>query len=211
MRDQHKRGALVARQLQHQGKHTVGGRPVQIASGLVGQYAGGFGDQCARNRNALSFAAGQFRRAVVHTVLQTHAGQRFQGRLRRFGRWHTAYPQRHGYVVQCAELGQQMVKLVHKTEVAIAQNSLRCRCDFRQVLPHQLHAATGGCVQCAQQMQQGALARTGGSHDGQSFAAAHAQIDALQHGHIKAAFGEAFGQTGCRQYHVTHNAMPRQG
>ena len=39
---------------------------------------------------------------------------------------HTPYPQRHGHIVQGAELGQQMVKLVNETQMLVTQTPKRC-------------------------------------------------------------------------------------
>ena len=80
-----------------------------------------------------------------------------------------------------------------------------------EVAAHQLHAAGAGGVQPAQQVQQGALARTRGTDDGQRLTGGHLQAHSLQHGHIQPAFGEALAQALTTQHRVIHSAAPRQG
>jgi len=53
----HKSRAMRTRELQHQLKHAIGGGPVQIAGGLVGQHARGLRHQGPRNRHALALTA----------------------------------------------------------------------------------------------------------------------------------------------------------
>ena len=209
--DDDKRRALVARQVHHQFEHPVGRAAVQVAGGLVGQHAGGLGHQCAGNRDPLALAAREFRRPMLQPVLQADTGQRRRGRSRAVGRRHAPDPERHRHVVERAEFRQQMVELVDKPEVPVAHVALCARAQSGQVLAHQLHAATGRRVQRAQQVQQGALARSRCADDGQCFAGMHLQVDALQHGHVEPAFGEALGQALRLQHHVTHNAVPRPG
>ena len=210
--DDDKRRALVARQLQHQLEHAVGGAAVQVAGGLVGQHAGRLGDQCAGNRDTLAFAAREFRRPVLQPVLQPDAAQASSVAARALsGGRHAPDPQRHGDVVQRAELGQQVVELVDETQVPVAQIALHAGAQLRQVLAHQLHAAAGGRIERAQQVQQGALAGTRGADDGQRLAGVHLQVDALQHRHVEPAFGETLGQALRLQHDITHNAGPRPG
>ena len=64
----------------------------------------------------------------------------------------------------------------------------------------QLHAAGGGRVQPAQQVQQRALARARGADDGQRLAGMHLEVDAAQHLDVEAAFGEALGQALAGQH-----------
>jgi hypothetical protein len=90
-----------------------------------------------------------------------------------------ADPQRHGHVVQRAEFRQQVVKLVDKAQVLVAQPALRRRIQLRQRLAQQLHRAAGGRVQPAQQVQQRAFARARGADDGQRLAGLHVQVHAL--------------------------------
>jgi hypothetical protein len=65
---------------------------------------------------------------------------------------------------------------------------------LRQRLTLERDLAAAGRVEPAQQVQQRALARTGGTDDGNRFARAHVQVHALEHGDVDQAFVETFGE-----------------
>eukprot|EP01040_Poterioochromonas_malhamensis_P022980 gene22980-28056_t len=75
------------------------------------------------------------------------------------GQRQAADAQRHGHVVQRTELRQQVVELVDKPQVLVAQLPLALRRQRRHLFALQAHRARRGCIQPAQQVQQGALAR----------------------------------------------------
>ena len=56
-------------------EHIVRGMAVEVAGGLVGQHAGRPRHQCARQRHALAFAAGQLAGIVLFARGQTHHAQ----------------------------------------------------------------------------------------------------------------------------------------
>jgi len=59
---------------------------------------------------------------------------------------HAANPKRHGHVVKCAEFRQQMMELIDKTQVLVAQLA-QCRgVQTRQGLAHQRYVARGRLV-----------------------------------------------------------------
>ena len=145
-------------QLQHEVEHAVGGAAVQVAGGLVGQHAIGPRHQRTGHRHTLTLSARQLRRPVVQALLQTHGLEHVGCGQRGLTPVLPAYPQRHGHVVQRAELGQQMVKLVDKAQMLVAHAALRCGRQARHVLPEQSHLAAAGQVQPAHQVQQRAFA-----------------------------------------------------
>ena len=215
--------ALGACQLQHQFENAIGRAAIQVASGLIGQHAGRSRDQGACDGHALALAAGELGRAVQQTRLQSDTTQHVSRDLARLRRRHAPNPQRHGNVVLRAELGQQMVELVNKTQVLVAQAPLCRSVLLRQVLPLQADRATGRCVEPTEQMQQRAFSGTRCADDGQRLAGMHIEVNALQHGDIEPAFGETLGQAtrtqddfaaGLRvinrknRCHLTHNAAP---
>ena len=207
MRHHDERRALLPRQLQHELEHALGRGAVQVARGLVGQHAGRLGDQGTGDGHALALAARQLGRAVLHTPGQAHLGQHLLRAARAFLVGQAPDAQRHGHVVQRAELGQQVVELIDKTQVLVAQITLLRRRQLRQVLAMQVHAARGGRVQRAQQVQERALARARGADDGQRLARAHFQVHALQHGHVQAPLGEALGEAPGLQHDLVFEAI----
>ena len=57
MGDDDKGRTVLLGELQHQSENLFGGTAVEVACGLVGEYAIGLGDQCAGDGYALAFAA----------------------------------------------------------------------------------------------------------------------------------------------------------
>ena len=215
MGDHHKSRALIAGQFHHQSKHLGGRAAVEVAGGLVGQDTRRLGHQGAGDRHTLALAAREFGRSVVQTLTQTDAAQHGLSAFGGLGSRLAANPQRHGHVVAGAELGQQVVELVDKTQVAVAHVALSRGAQARQVLAFELYLPAARRVQAAQKVQQGAFARARGAHDGQGLPRFDAQVHALQDGHVQAAFGEPFGQAVRLQHsavgEVTHSAKPPRG
>jgi hypothetical protein len=79
-------------------------------------------------------------------------GQQLPGLIGGLLAVHAPDPQWHGHVVQSAELGQQVVKLIHKAQVRIAQATDGGGVHVRQGLSHQVNAALAGRVQTPEQM-----------------------------------------------------------
>ena len=79
--DQHERCVTAPRRVQQHGENAITIFLIEIARGLVRQYARGFGDEGARNGNALTFTAGELRWQVLQAMRQAHRSQK----LSRFG------------------------------------------------------------------------------------------------------------------------------
>ena len=108
------------------------------------------------------------------------------------------------------------MKLVDKTQVRIAQATLRSGIQIGQRLPAQRHATAAGRVQAAQEVQERAFTRARGADDGHRIATLHLQVNAAQHGDVQAPFGKALGQAGASQqgltvHRLTHSAAPPPG
>ena len=83
MGDHDKAGVEPFIEFLHQIKQALCAGAIEVAGGFVGQHAGGFGDQCARDGNALAFAAGKFGGVVRQAFCQTDILRAFR---RRWGR-----------------------------------------------------------------------------------------------------------------------------
>ena len=152
------------------------------------------------------------------TFGQPYLRQHLQGRFPCLRTGLAADPQGHGHVLGSGELGQQMVKLVNKTQMAVTHVALFGQTQTRKILPQNAHAATGRHIQSAQHVQQGALARSGCTNDGDRFTGHYPQIHALQHRQVdRLALMKPLGQSLGLQHRksilgklprITHNAMP---
>ena len=156
--DETGRQSLIERQ--HQLEHCFGSPPVEIAGRLIGQHARRFSDQRAGNRRTLALAAGQLTGRMIKTMAQAHFTQHRGCPLIRFGLGQTADVKRHRHVFQRAEFGQQMMKLIDKTECAIAQASACCFRQRGKILAQQTDSPLAGGIQAAEQVQLCAFART---------------------------------------------------
>jgi hypothetical protein len=196
--DHHKGSALVTRQAQHQLEHRVGGAAVEVAGGLVGQHAGRLAGQRTGDGHTLAFTARQLRRVRAHTrAFRPTCLSMASACARAAATGMAAYAQRHGHVVQRAELGQQVVELVDEAQVLVAPQALFGRAHAGEVAPHQPHRARGRRVQPAQQVQQRALARARRAHHGQRLAALDAHAHAAQHAHVQRIGAAALPQSAC--------------
>ena len=184
--------------------------PSRLPVGSSASTQVGWTDQRARHGHALPFAAGQLGGMVRHALGQPYLRQHLACRLARLRARLAANAQRHGHVVQRAELRQQMVELVDEAEVTVAPAPLFGRIQRGEVAAHQFDLARGGRIQPAQQVQQRALARARGADDGQRLAGTHLQVDATQHLHVEcvlaAAFAEALVQAFALQDDLIHSA-----
>jgi hypothetical protein len=92
-----------------------------------------------------------------------------------------------------------MMKLIDKTEQAIAQIAPRALTQLCKDFPGNAHAASGGFVEPTQQMQQGAFTRPRRAHDDHKLACAHRQLNVTQHLERLIAITVRFTQTPARQ------------
>jgi hypothetical protein len=70
-------------------------------------------------------------------------------------------------------LRQQIVRLKDEAYLPIADLRQLQVVERGEVLSIEQHLATGGAVECADDLQQRAFARAGRANDGESFAAGH--------------------------------------
>ena len=177
---------LLARQLQHQLEHAVGGVAVEVAGGLVGQHAGRLRDQRAGDRHALALAARQLRR-VVRDARRPGPPAPASLRPARAPRPRrlAADAQRHRHVVQRAELGQQVVELVDEAEVLVAPVALLGRAHASR---SRGPSARRGPRSARRARPAGAAACSCPSPRRRRWPASrrvHLQVDAAQHLHVE--------------------------
>ena len=169
------------REFEHQVKHPVSRAAIQVAGGFIGEHTGRLSDQRPGHRNPLAFAAREFARAVLQTVLQPNTRQHGSSSSSSLWSGHATDPQRHGHVVKRAKFGQQVVELVHKTQVLVAQSPLLLCTLNPESVAQQLDLTGTGCIQAAKQVQERALARPRRPHNRQRLATVHLQVHLLQH------------------------------
>ena len=118
----------------------------------------------------MAFAAGQFGRAVHHPLPQPDFFQHQSSLHFGIPRTHAVNQQRHHHVFQCREFGEQVVELIHESQILVAQLPQFGLGKLGNFLPHQRNAAGTGFVQTAQQMQQRGFAAARRADNAHAFA-----------------------------------------
>ncbi len=129
----------------------------------------------------LLLAAGELRRPVGHAAGEVHGGQQLFGPAAGARLLPPPDQQRHHHVLERGELGQQVVELEDEADLPIAQVVLLLGGQRLILGTVQRDAAAGRFVEGAEEVQQGALARTARADDGDDLATVHREVHMLQH------------------------------
>ena len=217
MGDDYERHAARAGEREQQFEDALGVRPVEVAGGFVGEQAGRLGDERPGDRHALALPARELGREVRQPRFQPHLGQQRPRSLQRLGPGPAPDHPRQRHVLERSEFWQQMVELIDEAEHGVAQPAAGGFVEREHRLPRPAHFAATGPVEPAQQVQQGALARTGSPDDGHTLAGHHRQIHAVEDGERRARVEVYLAQRPRLQYRrfgppgrrLTHGAAPR--
>ena len=153
---------------------------VQTAAGFIGKHHGRTVDQRTCHCHTLLFATGQFVGLVTGTGRQVHEGEEFLGTLACLLPAHPTDEGGYHDILQCGELGQQLVELEDKTDVAIAEMGLFLLAQPGDVLAIDDDLTAIGLVQRAHNLQEGRLAGSTGSYDTYDLAIPYLQVDATK-------------------------------
>ena len=154
-------------------KNHFPGASVQIARRFICKQQLRLRDECACQRQTLLFAARQFARAMMRTLLQSDLAQPAGsfGRCRR--KRLPSGQERHGDVFEGGEFGEQVVELPHIADFAITKVGGGV---FGQRMHLGICAVYGTRrrpIKSRQDVQQGAFSGTRLAHDGQHLALAY--------------------------------------
>ena len=111
-------------------------------------------------------------------LAQAHPGQQLGRLAERFGLWLAANQQWHCDVFCCRKFGQQVVKLVDKPDVTIAQFGARHLVAAVHGLAVDKDLALRRVVETAQDLQQRGLARARRADDRDSFRRRNVEVNA---------------------------------
>ena len=137
---------------------------------------------------ALALAAAQLRGLVVQTVLQVHALQQPLGAGKGVGPVVAAQQGGYGDILEHGELGQQLVELEHKTDVAVAEVGQLLVLQREHILSLVAYLALLWRIECADNLQQGRLAGTAGSHNRHNLALVDVEVHTPQHLQVAVPF-----------------------
>ena len=131
--------AFFAIQFEQELGELLGGGAVQSAGRFVGQQKLRLVDQGAHDGDTLAFAAGKFARSVREASLEANALQKPRRAGGRFLALRTSRARQGGHenIFQNRALGQQMMRLKNKTDLAIPHSGELVVIQPRQILPSQ--------------------------------------------------------------------------
>ncbi len=198
MRDQDRRGAvgldLGAQQLQY----AVRGIGIEVAGRFVGQHQFRPVRQRSRNRHALHLAAGQLARIVVGALFQADRRQHLGGARQGL----VVQQQGQGDVLLQRQVRQHVERLEHEADALAPQARGGIVVQRRHGLAVDQDFAAVGAVQTRNKIEQGRFADAGISHDGDIFAGAQGEIEAVEDDALAAvrlAKGAALERQGRRR------------
>ena len=209
MSDDHKTGAEVLVELQHEFEHHLGVAAVEIAGGLVGQHARRLRHQRARQCGALALAPGEFARRMRQAVFQPDLRQHFLRRQVCLFPCNAPYQQRHCHVLKRGELGQQVMELVDVADGAATEQRAAPLGELARCRAGDGDLASLRAFEQAAQMQQRRLAGARRRHDGNQFTSLNRQVGRLEDTDQRLAFTEVAVDAGKPQMGLTHSGAPR--
>src|SRR5688572_9049885 len=121
MRGDDERGAAFGAEGEQQFEHFLTVLRVEVSSRFVGEDQSRVVDQAAGERDALLFAAGQFRRTMLQTVTEADARKKFRRLRLGLCEWTSRHAGGQHRILQSVKFGQQMVSLEDESDVTVAK------------------------------------------------------------------------------------------
>ena len=153
---------------------------VERAGRLVGEHHRRTVHQGARHGHTLLLAAGEFGRLVRRAVGEAHKLKQFHGAAARLLRRLAADVGRNHDVLKSRELREELVKLKHEADVAVAEVAELLRVQTAHVNAVDDNGAAVGPVERAHDLKQRGLAGTARTDNAHDLALADVQVDAFE-------------------------------
>ena len=160
---------------------------MQLTRWLVSQHNARAVGNRACDGDALTLPAGELRRSKQQSVAQTNRLQDAAGALVTLDSAGAGGLERQHDVFDCGQVIQQMETLEHEAKRAQANARPVGVAQRPDVLAIEAHRAFARRIEQADQLQERALARTGGAHDGDQLTRLDAHADVAQRDHITVA------------------------
>src|SRR5690606_12467901 len=156
------------------------GGGVEVAGRLVGQEQRRAGYQGAGDGDPLPLAAGQLVGSVAGAVREADPLERLGGKLPPLPRRHPAVDQRQRHVLPRRRARQELEVLEDEADLAVAQGGQLVVAHVLHVVAAEPVAAAARPVQAAEDVEQGALAGSGGADDGAELALVDREGDLVE-------------------------------
>ena len=189
-------------------------RPVFLSRLPVGSSARitcGFVDERTGDGHTLLFAAGEFAGFVVAPVCQAPPSRGRPALLPGLGRFHAPDEQRHHDVLDDVEVLQQVVELEDETHFFVSETALFVLTEGHDVLAIEEDLSFRGLIKGADNVEEGALAGSGRSHDGDEFTFIGGEINAFEDVDHNTILLEGLSQPRHLNNVITHSAGSPRG
>ena len=130
--------------------HFIGGVRIEVSSRFICQHQAWMEHDRARDRDPLLLAPGKLGRSAMELIAKPHEFQHFLRASPCLWVGHPRDQRRHHRVLQRVEVGEQVVKLKNKAQLAVAKLGQRDRIQRKQVLSLKEHLACGRSFHAAQ-------------------------------------------------------------
>src|ERR1700733_5840036 len=143
---------------------------VEVPGWLVRQQKPGPGDESSSQRYPLLLATGKLSRAMMRALVQPHLPKPPRSFCLRLPPGVTPKQERHRHIFPRCKLGQQVVELPNKADIAVAK--LGCSVFRKQIQlqVREVYVTCGSPIKSADDVQQGTLSRTRFANNRQHFA-----------------------------------------
>ena len=129
---------------------------------------------------------------MVGAVGESHEVEQFESAFLRLGCAFASDVSGYHDVLECRELGQELVKLEDEADVLIAEVAQLVRREAHHVYAVNAYLAAVGLVERAHYLQQCGLAGTARAYNAHYFSFVYMQVDALEHLQRAEALGYSF-------------------
>jgi hypothetical protein len=184
MRHEHKRGARLAIEPEKHLYNRPAGLGVEVACRLVGEENLRPMNECAREGNALLLATGELQWIVVEAVGEADVTEDSRGVLP--AAVFAAEFQRHEYILDGGERGNELEILEDESDGAIAQGCARIFIERAEFLAIEADCPRGRVIESGAEPKERGLSAPGRANDRTRVAGLKAEMNVAQDGQLVA-------------------------
>ncbi len=152
---------------------------VEASRGLVGENHSGTVHERTGHSGTLPFTTRELGGFVAHAVGKPHIFNEFLRVSKGLFPPGAGNKGRHCHIFEHGELGQKLMKLKHKTDVAVAKSRELFLGHTKHIGAVVEHCAAIGAVNGAHDVKERGFSRTAGAHNGENLTVGHRKVHTL--------------------------------